>query len=155
MIFTMVNRGVVAAMALCALTTIARAQSARPAAPTSTGELAAAFRRAHEHKDVKAILDFVYWGNSIDANRAGMSGQITDDFPLSIERITFDSLAKGETLSHTKNGVTYRPTLPALGRLVVHFAREAGSSATDRITSYLYGSTNGRFFLLTTERTTP
>ncbi len=142
------------ALALCALSTIAGAQAASTSAPKSTGELSAAVKRGYEHKDVKAILDLVYWDRSGDAGRAQMSRNVSDDFPASIERITFDPLGKDEKVSVTKNGVTYHPTLPPLGRLVVHFAPEAGSSGSDRTTSFLYGSKDGRYFLLTTEPAT-
>ena len=81
--------------------------------------------------------------------RRTMERSITADFDLVIKRISLQPLAPDETLEYTQHGITYRPTLPALGRLKVEFIPHPGGNQQVRSSSYLVGVKDNAYFLLT------
>ena len=132
----------------------ARAQSSADSsrAPHTTDQLIQAFRVAHQKHSLAGVARLVYWGGTSQDMRRSSERAIADDFPMAIVRVTMQPLAQGEMLQYTKNGVTYRPTLRAIGRMKVEFVPRSSSTATETVTSYLVGIKDGVYYLLTAEQ---
>jgi hypothetical protein len=104
----------------------------------STDSLVAAFRRAHERRDVPALLALFESGCATEKIRAlteeGLRSHLDD--PIQAARI--EPPMANRVTSYVRDGTTYALNVPLEGELVIVY-----DSATGRRSSYPVGTVKG------------
>jgi hypothetical protein len=120
-------------------------------APHSSDDLIRRFRAAHQKHSLPEIERLVFWGGAAQDLRRSTERHIADDFRLTIARVTIQPLAADERLEYTKDGITYRPTLRPVGRLMVEFDPAGGAAGGVTSTTYLVGVRAGNYYIVSAE----
>jgi hypothetical protein len=124
-------------------------------APRSRDQLIARVQQAFKRRSIDEMRQLVLWGRADAVTRESFERRTAEDFDLSVGRVSIEPLRPTEKLEYTVNGITYRPTLSPLGRVNIEFVAPPDARVRGRSTSYLFGSRDGAFYLLTTEPTSP
>jgi len=146
------SRAIVFVFTLIACAISGSAQTAPPAranGPSTTAELIARFRHAHDARSIDEIRQLVYWGRTSDDNRRAFEHTASADFGKTIASAAVEPVGRGETFEYAQGGITFKPTLPPTGKLTVAFAPTA--TANKDSTTYLVGQSGGSYWLLTAE----
>ena len=139
------------AFAVAALVSV----SAQSPAPKSEKELIARVQQAFDHQSIVEIRQLVYWGKSNPDAKTSFDRLASSDFSQKPGKISIAPLGANEKLQYTLNGITYVPTLKATGRMTIDFVVPPGAKMKASSTSYLIGTRNGGYYLLTAEPSTP
>ena len=129
--------------------------AAQSAPPKNANELIARVQQAFDHRSLAEMRQLVYWGRSNADAKTSFDRLASTDFNQKPAKISIAALGANEKLEYTLNGITYRPTLKAAGRVTIDFVVPPGAKMTGSSTSYLYGVRNGGYYLLTAEPAAP
>jgi hypothetical protein len=111
----------------------------------SKAELQQLFQRYFQQKDEKKIGTLAYWRGVEPRDRDGFFRSVHSDLNYRLKKIEFVPLDLGLKLAYTRDGVTYMPALPAVGRIVAHY--EDQGNAKHVSTSYVIGVKDGRYYI--------
>ncbi len=112
--------------------------------PTTVADFNEQFRKAFESEDSDAVLRFWCWDGCTREDRADVGKEVEKNFPYAVRGVSIRALAMNEILEYEHNGVTYRPNLLPLGKVVVNFEPNADGITS---TSYLMGRKNGILYV--------
>lgn len=91
-----------------------------PSAKTSDDEFIAAFRQAHDHRDLEAISNLVCWDRVTPELRKLTEDSLRTAFDDKIVNVKMTTEhPQGRPDVYERNGITYRFNLPAVAELVV------------------------------------
>ncbi len=112
------------------------------------------FHQFSGQSDQEKVFRLVCWDRVSDDDRTAFKRSLEVDFKERIKRVEVTALGDGESLEYTQGGITYRPNLDVVGRLVVTFAPrtpEQGEDGSYTVppsqTSYLVGEKGGRYYI--------
>jgi hypothetical protein len=121
----------------------------RPSLPSAREEFIQRFRRAHDKRDLPALMSLVYWTGVEPKTRAMLRSNFQADLQHRIASVKMTPLPKGQLMQYTVKGVTYRPNLQPVAKLAVQFARLPGKEMQVTGTGYLIGVKEGRYSIAT------
>lgn len=120
-------------------------QAAPPGGAVSEEQLATLYKRYFEAKDVEKLKALVYWSGVQPSDRESFARSLEFDLKYQLQDVRLVPLQRGEKLEYSRNGVTFRPTLTPVGRLIATYK---GAGTTRSVsTSYLVGRKEGRYFI--------
>ena len=114
-----------------------------PAAATgrTRDQLIDAYKKAHAAKDIDAMMKLVYWGQTANDDHSMERNLFIVDFDSEITSVTIEPLKADALLEYTRDGVTWRPTLPPIGRLTITFkVGESGNAGSSVLVAEKDGS---------------
>ncbi len=115
----------------------------RPAAATgrTREQLIDAYKKTHAAKDIDAMMKLVYWGEAANDDHSMKRNVFIADFDSEITSVTIEPLKADALLEYTREGVTWRPTLPPIGWLTITFeVGESGNAGTSVLVAEKDGS---------------
>lgn len=111
-------------------------------------------RAAFEHCDADAFLKLIYTTDAPESKDLSAQRQIFEtDCHKPIAEIKIEPLGAKDVTTYELKGVTYRPTLPPVGKLEIVFASKPNAAVHGETTSFLVGRTKDRWWILTAEPT--
>lgn len=132
-------------------------QTAQGAPPRTPEQLGAAFRRAYEARDVRALLSLFYLARVDSFTRASLERNLAIDVAAEhdIDSVVVRDPDPDGIYRYTLRGVTYEPSLPVVKELEVYFRKNATGVTSD---GFKVGVLNGVYYLASAapvERPTP
>ncbi len=99
------------------------------------------YKQAHDARDIDAMMKLVYWGETANDDHSMKRNVFIADFDSEITSVTIEPLKADALLEYTRNGVTWRPTLPPIGWLTITFeVGESGNAGTSVLVAEKDGS---------------
>ncbi len=99
------------------------------------------YKQAHDARDIDAMMKLVYWGPAAADDHTMERDVFTNDFDSEIQSVTIEPIEAGATLEYTREGITWGPTLPPIGRLTIKFkVEESGNAGTSVLVAEKDGS---------------
>jgi len=141
-----VPRLLVLAILLCAP---ALAHAGEDVEPSGFRDFAAQFRAAHDSGDIARISELVCWDRVDAGTRASVERHAASELGRPTSSMSFEKLPEGADLEYQQGGVTYRPNLPPIGFLVVHYVVDRSSPTAATATRYLLGRQAGELRIAT------
>jgi len=111
----------------------------------SKAELQQLYQRYFQQKDEHRLATLVYWQGVEQRDRDGFLRSLRSDLKYRLKKVDVVPLDAGAMLEYTLEGVTYAPTLPAIGRMIISYEDEGNLKLLS--TSYLIGLKDGRYYI--------
>jgi hypothetical protein len=112
---------------------------------SSKQDLANLYQRYFTAKDQAKLSTLVYWPGVMQRERDAFNRSLSSDLQYRLKKAGFVELDKNQTLEYTLGGTVFRPTLPAVGRLVATY--EDQGAAKNLSTTYLVGVKDNRYYI--------
>jgi hypothetical protein len=112
---------------------------------TSKTELQQSYYRFFQQKDVQRLATLVYWEGVEQHERDGFFRLLGNDLRYRLQNVKFVPLDPSVKLEYTLGGVTYKPALPPIGRMVASY--EDQDNVKHPSTSYLVGVKDGKYYI--------
>jgi len=113
---------------------------------SSKKELASLYRQYFEKKDTQNIRSLVYWPGVLDFERNSFNRSVNYDMEFKLQKIEIAPLDKNQMLEYTREGITYKPTLKPLCKLVATYVPHGDLDKLS--TSYLVGVRDKRYYII-------
>ena len=120
-------------------------QATPPSGAVSEEQLATLYKRYFAAKDVEKLKTLVYWSGVQQSDRESFARSLEFDLKYQLKDVRLVPLQRGEKLEYSRNGVTFRPSLTPVGRLIARY--EDAGTTRNLSTSYLVGTKDGRYFI--------
>jgi hypothetical protein len=134
----------------CSLVLFASSAFAEGGMYKTQDELATAYRQFHEKQNCDGVMSLVYKDGvspeMLDMVKAQMCGVLSK----TIADITFESVDPARTQPITRDGKTYSPTLPPIGKMKISFVK-TGEQAQITANSYMFGQKDSAFYIVTSK----
>jgi len=111
----------------------------------SKDELRQLFQRYFERRDEQKLSTLVYWRNVHERERSGFFRSLRNDLNYRLKKVELVALDPNTSMEYTLEGITFRPALPPIGRMVATY--EVQGNVNDLSTSYLIGAKDGRYYV--------
>jgi hypothetical protein len=111
----------------------------------SKTELQQLYYRFFQQKDVQKLATLVYWEGVEQHERDGFFRSLGNDRKYRLQNVKFMPLDTGVKLEYTLDGVTYKPVLPPIGRMLASY--EDQDNVKNPSTSYLVGLKDGKYYI--------
>jgi hypothetical protein len=120
----------------------------KSAATLSRSDLIEAYRRAHDHGDMQAMMNLFCWDEVTAEVRAQTEDVERGKFALKILELkvtTGDPVERMKVLSYVKDNITYRFNLPVVAALAIYFSPL--SKESESVEYYALGTKDGRYLI--------
>lgn len=117
-------------------------------ATPSRSDLIEAYRRAHDHSDVQAIMNLFCWDGVTAEVRTQTEDVERGKFGVKISELkvtTEDPVERMKVLSYVRDGITYRFNLPVVAALAIYFPPL--SKDNESVQYYALGTKDGRYLI--------
>ena len=112
---------------------------------TSQDELRQLFQRYFEQRDEQKLSTLVYWRNVRQGERSGFFRSLRNDLNYRLKKVELVALDPNTSMEYTLEGITFRPALPPVGRIVARY--EGQGNVKYFSTSYFIGVKDGRYYI--------
>src|SRR5215471_20259509 len=87
----------------------------------SKDELRQLFQRYFERRDEQKLSTLVYWRNVHERERSGFFRSLRNDLNYRLKKVELVALDPNTSMEYTLEGITFRPALPPIGRMVARY----------------------------------
>ena len=139
-------RGIAIAIVVAGCCAVLAAQAGEPA---GFGQLAEAYRTAHESGNVERLSALVCWDRVDALTRTSVNQVLRSRLDRPVAAVEFEPITADTVLEYEFGGVVYRPNLAPVGFLVVRFAADESTGDVATQLRFLIGRKDGVLLIAT------